>query len=355
MKRCEQIAGRWPEIWNGLTRARRGDRLAHAFLIRSDLPETREEFALALAALAACPHAGSTGVPCGECSSCRHLENGTYPELYHLSPVGRAYQIQVGDRHNPEPNTVRFFGEQFYLTSTSGAACKVGIIHDADRMNVEAQNALLKTLEEPPPETLMILTTGNPESLLPTTRSRCQMLSLLENETRFDFPGKDELFAALHALFFASDGSLQSGEAAAKAIIAIAAALREKAESKIEAEWTERLAQAAAIDPALAKRLEKQCESAVAGAYMRSRGDFLSAIHTWVSQLYLLAAGVAADHLPNPEILAAADLPAIDPDRAEQALREADNLLYNLRFNVNEETALRNFAIQIALLRPTAR
>ena len=349
MTRSESVGKRFPELWECLVRARRNGRLGHAFLIRSDLEETREEFALALAALAACPAATADTGPCGACHSCRQLENGTYPELYHLFPVGRSYQIQVGDRINPEPNTLRFFEEQFYLTSTSGAARKVGIIHDADRMGDEAQNALLKTLEEPPPETLIILTTGNPAALLPTTRSRCQQLQLLENRVIFDFPGRDALFAALGELFFLAGDRLIDAEKAAGRIIALAATLRNDAESAVEAAWRERIARAAELDPALAKRLEKQQDSAAAGAYMKSRSAFLAAIHSYVSQLYLLSEGATPETLPNPEILVRPPGAAIDARRARRALAEADKLRFNLRFNVNEELALRNFALQTAL------
>ena len=86
-------------------------------------------------------------------------------------------------------------------------------------MNDESQNALLKTLEEPPPETLLILTTGNPASLLPTTRSRCQQISLLTNRCEFDFAGKEQVFAALGALFFEARGDLAEAEAGAAQLI----------------------------------------------------------------------------------------------------------------------------------------
>lgn len=348
MPRFDTVADNWEGLWQSLTRARINNRLAHAFLIQSDLAESREEFALALAALAACPQGAVTGRPCGICKSCHHLELGTYPELHHLYPVGKAYQIQVGDRNNPEPNTLRHFCEQFFLTSTSGAARKVGIIHDADRMGKEAQNALLKTLEEPPPETLIILTTGNPSSLLPTTRSRCQTLHLPENVVRFEFDGAARLFAALRKLFFDAAGNLLVAEEAAQELIAIAASLQSAARENVENEWQQRIDAAAAVDPALAKRLGKQQDDAASGDYLRTRAAFLSGIHSYFAQLYLLSCGGREEHLANPEIMALPLPGPVQPERAALVLREAESLLFNLRFNVNEELALRNFAIQSA-------
>lgn len=346
MPRYEAVAKRWPALWQSLSLARRSNRMAHAFLVQSDLPETREEFTIALLMLAACREADKTGEPCGRCFSCRHLENDTYPELHHLSPIGKAYQIQVGDRQGPEVNTVRYFTEQFYLTDISGAACKIGIIHDADRMNAEAQNALLKTLEEPPPATMIVLTTGNPASLLPTTRSRCQQIQLLENRVEFNYPGAGKVFAALAKLFLEAGDDILQGEAAAEVLIAVAAALKSEAEGAAEADWDGRLKEAAAFDAALAKRLEKLMESEGAGAYMKNRAAFLSSIHSFAGQLYLLSEGADRGMMANPEILPENMPEKVDQARAARMLEQAESLLFNMRFNVNEELALRDFAVQ---------
>lgn len=139
------------------------------------------------------------------------------------------YEVKIGDRTNPEPNTLRYFEKQFHLTSTSGGRCKVGVIFDADRMNEESQNALLKTLEEPPPETLLILATGNPAALLPTTRSRCQLLPLLTNRCEYSFPGAAELIGALNLLVTKARGDLALAEEQAAAICRVAAGLNSDA------------------------------------------------------------------------------------------------------------------------------
>ncbi len=350
MTSSRDIVSRYPELWNCLRRARQRDRLAHAFLVCSDREETRESFAVALARLAACREAGLTGDPCGKCFECRHLENGSYPELHHLSPVGKMYQIQVGERLNPEPNTVRHFAGSFFLTDASGAARKIGIIHDADRMNDEAQNALLKTLEEPPPRTLLILTTGNPSALLPTTRSRCQILRLPELQIDYVFPGSETLFQALRALFYEAGNDIEKAEACAVRIIGVSSLIRENAEESVANEWSPKLREAADFDPAMAKRLEKQRDAAASGAYMRMRGMFLSAIHAFAAETAFLADGVLPEHLPNPEL---AVLPengeSIDAERAHRMLKNAEELLFNLRFNVNEELAIRDFAFRTAL------
>ena len=345
-----EITARFPDLWGCLQHARKQDHLAHAFLICAGREDTRESFALALARLAACREAGKTGTPCGRCFECRKLADGTYPELRHLAPVGKMYQIQVGDRINPEPNTVRYFENSFSLTDATGSARKIGIIHDADRMNAEAQNALLKTLEEPPAGTLLLLTTGNPASLLPTTRSRCQILRLPESRTDYDFPGSNELFEALHELFYQAGENPGKAEAAALKMISVSAALKGSAETATEEAWESRIKQAADFDPAMAKRLEKQRDAESSGAYMRLRAAYLSAIQAYAGEVFLLSMGVARENLPNPE------LPVFPPqggqpdaDRAGRMQRYAEELLFTLRFNVNEELALRDFALRTAM------
>lgn len=348
---CDQAAARFPELWACLENARKQGRLGHAFLVCSEKESTREAFAVALARLAACPSASVSGKPCGKCFSCRKLEEGTYPELRHLSPVGKMYQIQVGERINPEPNTVRYFEDSFSLTSASGADRKIGIIHDADRMNAEAQNALLKTLEEPPPETLLVLTTGNPSALLPTTRSRCQKLLLPEARVEYDFPGHGELAEALHGLFFAVSGDAVRAEALAVRMIAVAASLKGNAENETESAWAERIRQAADLDPALAKRLEKQQSASASGEHMRLRGAFLSCIRDFAGEVYMLSSGADPASLPNPElpVLPREGERLPSPAEAERMLGNAEELLFTLRFNVNEELAIRDFVLNTAL------
>ena len=217
-------------------------------------------------------------------------------------------------------------------------------------MNDESQNALLKTLEEPPPQTLLILTTGNPSALLPTTRSRCQLVPLLTNRCEFDFAGKEAVCAALAKLCFESRGDLAAAEAGAAELIRISAGLSADASARIAEAWKSRLAAAEQTgDPGLVKRTRALVDDAAAGACMKERGLFLETIRTFCSQLELLANGVSVTDLANPELFENLPLPELEPERAELFRREAEELLFTLRFNVNEELALRTFAVNLAM------
>jgi DNA polymerase-3 subunit delta' len=341
---------KFPVLLSSLVNARRAGRMAHGYLLHGDNHVLREELAILTAQIALCASPESDGTPCGKCDVCDKLERGAYPELNILRPSGKMRFIKVGDRINPEVNTLRWFEDIFYKTTTSQYSRKVGIIYDADRMNGEAQNAFLKTLEEPPSNTFFILTTGNPSALLPTTRSRCQLLMALENRTEFDFEGFELLLDTLRKLSFEATGDLIKAEQCAGIVIAVAASLRAQAESGAKEEWSERLDMAQELENAGKKRIEEQYSAAAVAEYLRMRTYFLSVIHTWFAQLFQLGCGAAPERLANPEFFAGMDLPEnIDTERAAEALRFTEELIFNLKFNVDESLALRSFCLNVAI------
>ena len=105
------------------------------------------------------------------------VEHGNHPDLHRLEPEGAGGQIRIGDRLHPEPGTVRGLAVELALLPVEGGA-RVAILRDAHRMNDDAQSALLKTLEEPPAGTTLILCADDEERLLPTVRSRCARVRL---------------------------------------------------------------------------------------------------------------------------------------------------------------------------------
>ena len=346
----KKYAEKFPLIVESLINANKNNKLAHAYLLHGDSPEIRKEFASVIAQIVICPNKDGEGRPCSECKTCRQLREQTYAELYTLSPVGKTWQIRVGEQKNPEPNTIRWFEEQFYLTSIAVANKKIGVIFDCDRMNTQSQNAFLKTLEEPPSDSLFILATGNPSALLPTTRSRCQTLILLENRCDFDFENKTELFAALAKLQFKSKNNMVSTEQCAAEIISITKNLKDSAADRVEAEWEEKIQQAQELEPPMRKRIMAQFEAAASGEYIRERNYLISALHTWFAQTYLLSCGTKIEDVANPEIFENLEIPQqINEEEAYKALQSVDKLLYEMRFNVNEELALRSFCLNVTI------
>jgi DNA polymerase-3 subunit delta' len=147
--------------------ALRTDRLSHGILIHEDPGAGGLELARWITQRVNCT---SKPAPCGECQSCRWIAAGQHPDVTQLSPEGESKQILI--------QPVRDLAADLSLTAHT-RGYKVAVIAPADAMNPFAANALLKTLEEPPARTLVLLVTSQPSRLLPTLRSRCSKLRLV--------------------------------------------------------------------------------------------------------------------------------------------------------------------------------
>jgi DNA polymerase-3 subunit delta' len=107
--------------------------------------------------------------PCRECSACRKVEHGNHPDLHRIAPAGVGGQVRI--------DQVRGLLAELALLPMEGR-CRVAVIEAAHRLNPDAQNALLKTLEEPPPAAVIALCADDETVLLDTLRSRCTRLRL---------------------------------------------------------------------------------------------------------------------------------------------------------------------------------
>lgn len=144
--------------------AREG-RLPHALLLAGPEGVGKGRLARHLAQAVLCHRPGPNGQPCDQCASCRPFLAGAHPDFTALLPEEPGKPIKV--------DAVRDFCAALQLTSQFGHG-KVGILEPADAMNPAAANSLLKTLEEPPAGTLIILVSAHPSRLPITVRSRCQ-------------------------------------------------------------------------------------------------------------------------------------------------------------------------------------
>jgi len=150
-----------------LKAAWRADHLPHALLIQEAPGAGGEWLALWVAQLVLCTQA--VAAPCGECLACRRVQARQHPDLLVLAPEEGGRQIRI--------EQVRELGAELSLTSHAGGY-KVGILTPADALNRFAANALLKTLEEPQPRTLLVLVVTQPSRLPATILSRCQRLKV---------------------------------------------------------------------------------------------------------------------------------------------------------------------------------
>jgi DNA polymerase-3 subunit delta' len=149
-----------------LRRAVATGRIAHAYAFLGPAGVGRRLVALGFAQACLCPEGG-----CGRCRACRRVAAGIHPDCEVLAPT--APRDNPGGALALRIEQVRELGHRAALAPFEGP-WKVFILDEADRMTLPTAQALLKTLEEPPPRTILILILANPRALPPTVLSRCQ-------------------------------------------------------------------------------------------------------------------------------------------------------------------------------------
>ena len=153
-------------VKQAVTAAIKEDRIPHALLIEGDPGTGKHTLSRYLSAAAVCT---GENRPCGECRACKQAEALIHPDIRITAPEDGKRNLLVGQ--------IRALREEAYIRPQT-AARRVFVIDKADTMNAQAQNALLKVLEEPPGQVLFLLLAESSAALLPTVRSRCTILSL---------------------------------------------------------------------------------------------------------------------------------------------------------------------------------
>lgn len=153
------------DLWQRFCQQQQQQRLPHALLLLGVSGLGKQQFANAIVANVLCTSLQADHSPCGQCHSCQLLSAGNHPDHIEIMPEEQGKQIKI--------DQIRNLKDKQQLTS-SVARWKTIIISPADSMNVNAGNSLLKLLEEPQHNTLLLLVTDKAEKLPITIRSRCQ-------------------------------------------------------------------------------------------------------------------------------------------------------------------------------------
>lgn len=154
------------EQWQLLERSFGADKMPHSLLLAGPSEIGKQQFARAFAQRMLC-RSPISGYGCGLCKPCQLMAAGTHPDWSVLEPesVGKAIKIDA----------VREL-ENLVATTAQQGGWRIILIHPAEAMNINASNALLKTLEEPGGMTLLMLVSHNTSGVIPTVRSRCRLM-----------------------------------------------------------------------------------------------------------------------------------------------------------------------------------
>jgi DNA polymerase III subunit delta' len=260
-------------------------RWPHALLVSGPEGIGKRALALHFARALLCEAPVADGSACGACPGCHYVEVGQHPDLRIVEPVDVDEEGLVTPTEVIKIEAIRSLTQWSQRTSHRGGA-KVAIIVPADKMHVPTANALLKTLEEPPPRTYLLLVAHQPGRLLPTIASRCQRFSVA-------LPRKEEALAWLTAQHV-RDAEPALAQAGGAPLIA-----RDLSERGLQAErgaWLAALASPQTLSPvALAARLEL-------GGREQRRDRLAAAIDwliAWTSDLARIAAGGEAARNPD--------------------------------------------------------
>ena len=316
-----------------LSRAQQLGRLGHAYMITGPRGTDLENFATQVLGLV---------------SPARHqtLEDWAQEGAVILRPQSKSRRITIGDDAS-EVGTIRYLERMIHRT-TGPSGFKLGIIVDAERMNVQAQNAFLKTLEEPPDRTLLLLLTSQPGQLLTTILSRVIEIPLLPptDERKFD-EHEQKLLGVLQQLSTRASGSISAALALKADFQAIIDALYDEIKEEQEAEFEkEQDHYKQTPDGSWLKQREEEVTAQIEAAYLQRRDALMDLLLAWMGDIARQQVG--AEHLDLSQYREATAQLAQrwSPEDTAKRIRFLRQLDQHLHTNVNEGLALEVAFIQ---------
>jgi DNA polymerase III subunit delta' len=299
-------------LWQHLAQAIAQERLGHALLLSGLRGTGKRAFARVLAAALWCESPGPERLPCGRCNNCRQVASEAHPSLSILRPEEDKKIIAI--------DAVRALCERLVMTSHDGRA-KVAIIDPADGLNVNGINALLKTIEEPPPRSHLLLVSERPLALAPTLRSRCQQL-------RFAIPAREGALQWLQQA--APEADTAAALDAAQGAPLRALQLIEDKSLELQQAW-----RGALLELAAGRSEPLQAVAAVGGEKQKDAGPFLQWLYGWL--LVLLRTGLAP---PRPGDALGALASKLPQQALDRYIGDVQDSLRRLDQNANAQLLL---------------
>jgi DNA polymerase-3 subunit delta' len=309
-------------------------RLGHAYLFTGDQIEALEELARTLAKTLNCRQPVKTnGVAtdcCDACPSCKKISEETHADIHWARPESKSRVITI--------DQMRELMREIQLKAAE-SPFKVAIIVGADRLNPQAANAFLKTLEEPPPDTILVLLSTEPSRILETILSRCLRLNFAAETARVLDAEQAAWLQQFSAAAAAEQKSLFGRYRLLDSLLQRLNAIRAQTEDRLGARSP--LEKYGEAEKDLRDKWETELSAAVEAEYRRRRAEVLLLLQWWLRDVWLhtLAAGEALLHLP--QIAGAAEIARrLAPRQAREnilVLEQTQRLLYT---NVQEALAL---------------
>ncbi len=309
------------QAYDLIARAHGLERLAHAFLISGSNGDDLRTLAVRIAALVNGWHGVST------------LDGLRSKGAIVIEPEGKIRQIKV--------ETMRDAGHRLQLTSD--AEMKLCVISDADRLNPSSSNCFLKTLEEPPPNTLILLLTRAPDQLLDTIRSRCVRVPLHRSgENGLALSETGESLVNLLAAYFTSG---KPDDSRAAGLLADVQAMLEEVKSTIADRHKAALREEVEMygkttDGVWLREREDHYDDLTESAYQEQRNELLGLLFTWLGEIQRRHFGLPAFDLPAWSALTEQLASKYSLSDLHRRLKAVEEMRRNLSTNVREVLAL---------------
>jgi len=272
-------------------------RLAHAYLFNGHQISELEALARTLAKTLNClqPVKSTPDGPavdcCDVCASCRKIDGDTHADIHWVRPESKSRIITV--------DQMRDLMREMHLKPNE-AQYKAAVIVAADRMGPQAANAFLKTLEEPPPRSILILLTTAPERILETIISRCLRLNFAGDSGWRPSPGQREWLASFGELAAQEQKSLMSRYRLLGALTKKLGEMRAEVEKALTARSP--LERYDEVDADLRERWEDELAAAIEAEYRLQRSDLLVAVEWWLRDVWLRKMSLEGGLLSFPEL-----------------------------------------------------
>lgn len=309
-------------------------RLGHAYLFTGDSLEELEIFAQNLAKTLNCLDPirtnGAATDCCDACLNCRKAESGNHADIHWTRPESKSRIITI--------DQMRDVMQQIQLKPTE-AGHKIAVIAGADRLNPQAANSFLKTLEEPPQKSVIILLSTEPSRILETILSRCLRLNFATGEARPLSAEHSYWLQQFSSAAAATEKSLFGRYRLLDALLQRFTAVREQVEETLSARSP--LEKYPDAEKDLREKWEEELKAAIEAEYRRLRTEMLLLLQWWFRDVWLHTLASDEELLHLPQIAGADDVAKRISTRQAlenlQVLEQTQRLLYT---NVNEGLAL---------------